>query len=279
MNEIEKYIRERAVFYGIDPNIAVRVAQSEGGLQDPTQQSNFSKGGRREPSFGPFQLLVGGEGTGFPTGLGNEFIDKYGVHPNDDWRLGVDFALATAAEDGWRKWYGAGKAGIGRWDGIRNAPGTTLNSNPIAAGSPAPPITTSRDVASYPVMPITPTPTTSAVASAPVTSETDGLKSALKSLADNADNTSPGQFLQQLAKILSPVENSSNDAEASNITPASALTASMNADQGRMQAAFQLISQLMAKQRERREVPGMSLNSGPMQGAFQLVSQLMANQR
>ena len=40
MNEVERYIRERAAYYGIDPDIAVRVAKAEGGLSNPQQQGN-----------------------------------------------------------------------------------------------------------------------------------------------------------------------------------------------------------------------------------------------
>lgn len=129
--DIEAYIRQSAAARGIDPDIAVRVAKAEGGLKDPTRQSLVRKNGVQEPSYGPFQLLVGGEGTGFPRGLGNAFVDKYGVHPSspDAWQKGVDFALDTVAQDGWRQWYGAKAVGVNRFDGVggkRVVPGTTL---------------------------------------------------------------------------------------------------------------------------------------------------------
>ncbi|MDT9702960.1 hypothetical protein, partial [Streptomyces sp. P17] len=61
----ENMITHYARMYGIDPSVALKVAKSEGGLGDHIQ-SNVKKNGRREPSYGPFQLLVGGGNTGFP---------------------------------------------------------------------------------------------------------------------------------------------------------------------------------------------------------------------
>lgn len=117
---IELYIRQAAAQRGIDPDIAVRVAKSEGGLSDPTRRADYVKGGYREPSYGPFQLLIGGAGTGFPTGMGNDALAS-GVDPRDpnQWQKGVDFALDGARRNGWGAWYGArdqgitGKMGIG----------------------------------------------------------------------------------------------------------------------------------------------------------------------
>ena len=121
--EMEAYIRESASARGIDPDVAVRVARSEG-LAPGVWQSNFSRGGVREPSFGPFQLLVGGEGTGYPTGLGNTFIEQTGLDPRDPttWKAQVDFALDQAAQGGWSPWYGAAKVGIGDREGIGQRP-------------------------------------------------------------------------------------------------------------------------------------------------------------
>ncbi len=111
--EIESYIRQAAIQRGIDPDIAVRVAQSEGGLVDPVRQSDVIKEGVREPSFGPFQLYMNG-------GLGNAFQAETGLHPSDPnaWRQGVDFALDSAKKDGWGAWYGAKNVGITGMDGI-----------------------------------------------------------------------------------------------------------------------------------------------------------------
>lgn len=123
MNEIEAYIRQSAAQHGIDPDVAVRVAMSEGGLHDPVRQSDYAKGGHREPSFGPFQLLIGGPGTGFGGGLGNRALAA-GIDPRDpkQWQKGVDYALAEAGKRGWGQWYGAAKAGIGNYAGIGEHP-------------------------------------------------------------------------------------------------------------------------------------------------------------
>ncbi len=115
MTPIEEYIRLRAPLYGIDPDIAVRVAESEGGLTDPVRQSDVVKNGRRERSYGPYQLYMDG-------GLGNRALAA-GIDPRkpEHWRSGVDFALSEAGNKGWGQWFGAAKVGIGEWDGIKGA--------------------------------------------------------------------------------------------------------------------------------------------------------------
>ncbi len=132
---MESYIRQSAAQRGIDPGVAVRVARSEG-LQRGTWQSNVIRKGIREPSYGPFQLLVGGEGTGFPEGVGNRFIDATGLDPADpvNWRQSIDFALDTAGKQGWGQWYGSKAAGISPLQGI----GTTTPAAPIASATEAP---------------------------------------------------------------------------------------------------------------------------------------------
>jgi hypothetical protein len=145
MLSIEQYIRQAAAARGIDPDVAVRVAKSEGGLKDPTRQSDVSKNGVREPSYGPFQLLVGGGNTGFPEGLGNQFIAQTGMHPSDPKAAyaGIDFALDNAAKSGWGQWYGAKAAGIKNNQGIGGAP------SGISPQAPAAPV--SGDVPANPV--------------------------------------------------------------------------------------------------------------------------------
>ena len=110
--EIEQYIRKSASERGIDPDIAVRVAKSEGGVDDPVRQSGVVKNGKRERSYGPFQLYLDG-------GLGNKALEA-GIDPRnpEQWREAVDFALDNAKTSGWGQWYGAKKVGIDDWDGI-----------------------------------------------------------------------------------------------------------------------------------------------------------------
>ena len=101
--ERAKYIREAAVRNGIDPEVALRVAQSEG----------FNKyTGDQGRSHGDWQLFTGG-------GLGNKALAE-GIDVRDPktWKEQTDFALREAARGGWGPWHGAAKAGIGDWQGI-----------------------------------------------------------------------------------------------------------------------------------------------------------------
>lgn len=118
LGDIASYISQAAAKRGIDPDTALRVAKSEGGLKSWNLQSTYMKNGVQEPSFGPFQLYKGG-------GLGNDFMRKTGLDPAlaANGPAGVDFALDHASKKGWGAWYGAGKAGIGNFDGIGANPG------------------------------------------------------------------------------------------------------------------------------------------------------------
>lgn len=118
LGDIASYISQAAAKRGIDPDIALRVAKSEGGLKSWNLQSTFMKNGVQEPSFGPFQLYKGG-------GLGNDFMRKTGLDPAlaANGPAGVDFALDHASKKGWGAWYGAGKAGIGNFEGIGSGAG------------------------------------------------------------------------------------------------------------------------------------------------------------
>jgi hypothetical protein len=112
---LEGYIREAAQKRGIDPEIAVKVARSEG-LAPGVWQSNVVKNGKRETSYGPYQLLVGG-------GLGDKFQKIYGKSPADPSTVQqqIDFALDEAAQGGWGPWYGAAKVGVGQRTGLERA--------------------------------------------------------------------------------------------------------------------------------------------------------------
>ncbi|UYT57500.1 hypothetical protein OHI65_13490 [Brucella sp. MAB-22] len=133
--EIEAYIRSAAAKRGINPDHAVRVAKSEGGLKGFVQ-SGVTKNGRREPSFGPFQLLVGGGNSGFPEGLGNRFEAETGLRASDPANMfkTIDYALDEASKKGWGQWYGAKAVGIGNWDGI----GRRAAVDPIQTGATPP---------------------------------------------------------------------------------------------------------------------------------------------
>jgi len=108
------YIRETAAKYGIDPEVALKVARSEG--LSTFQSSVTQKGGKREPSWGAFQLYTGG-------GLGNQFQKETGLDPSDpaNEKATIDYALKTAAKVGWGPWHGAKNTGIGEFEGIGGA--------------------------------------------------------------------------------------------------------------------------------------------------------------
>src|SRR6185369_11029754 len=88
---LEAYTRQAALARGIDPDIAVRVAMSEGGLDDPVRQSDVVYQGQREQSYGPFQLNVNG-------GLGSAALQR-GIDPRNPAHVyrAIDFALEDAA--------------------------------------------------------------------------------------------------------------------------------------------------------------------------------------
>lgn len=112
--DIEGYIRHAARLRGIDENIAVRVAKSEGGLRDPFRQGESMLKYGREESYGPFQLHMRNGGVGVRA-------LQAGIDPRTNWRGGVDYGLDEAAQKGWGQWFGAAKVGIGNRDGLAGA--------------------------------------------------------------------------------------------------------------------------------------------------------------
>lgn len=113
----ESYIREQATKRGLDPDIAVAVAKSEG------LGGRFA--GDHKSSFGDFQLHVGGIAPGRDSvaGLGDEFRRATGLDPRDpkNWKAMDSFALDYAAKHGWDAFHGAARHGIGTWTGIGHA--------------------------------------------------------------------------------------------------------------------------------------------------------------
>lgn len=109
------FIRQEAVKNGIDPDTAVKVAQSEG------LGTFLGDGGK---SGGAFQLYTGG-------GEGNNFQQTTGLDPLDpkNEKATISYALQRAAQTGWTPWHGAKKIGLGQWDGIMGAPGSQTASN------------------------------------------------------------------------------------------------------------------------------------------------------
>jgi len=263
MAGIEDYIRQAARARGIDPDIAVRVARAEGGLKDPTRQSLVMKGGVQEPSYGPFQLLIGGGNTGFPAGMGNDAL-RAGIDPRDpnQWQRGVDFALDNAAKGGWSPWYGAKAAGIGDRDGIGGR-GVTINSTPQMASIPAPgqlapPIMGGRNIEDRPVAGILDAPTATADATPDASPydvfKKDGLGAALEAAADNKK---VGKGFDALLSAFGGGSKRDPQAEAHATPIQSSLPALEAADATRMAQSQQLMQTILAA--KRKKVPGLSL--------------------
>jgi hypothetical protein len=99
--EEAKYIIAAAKARGIDPDVALRVAKSEGLAQ---------YAGDENSSFGPYQLHYGGVAGGgnSVSGLGDRFTAKTGLDARNPttWKQQVDFALDTATKEGWGAWHG-----------------------------------------------------------------------------------------------------------------------------------------------------------------------------
>lgn len=124
--ELEAWTRQEATRLGIDPDIAVRVAMSEGGLTDPVRQSDVVNArGERESSYGPFQLLVGG-------GLGDTALQR-GIDPRNPAhaKAAITFALEHASQDGWGNFHGAARVGVEPRTGI----GTPAPQHPTPPSS------------------------------------------------------------------------------------------------------------------------------------------------
>ena len=127
--ELVNYIRQAAELRKLDPDTVLRVVRSEGGLSDPFNRSKApppksqaSGLGNTEHSFGPFQLYISGNNKA----LGDRAL-KAGIDPRTNWKGGVDFALDEVSRVGWGQWYGAAKAGVGKWDGIRKGQSAPTN--------------------------------------------------------------------------------------------------------------------------------------------------------
>lgn len=124
----EAFIRAEAQKRGIDPNVAMKVAQSEG-FNQPV--------GDNGTSFGAFQLHVTPGGRG--NAVGDQFRRDTGLDPSDpkNEARSIMYALDNAKKNGWHDYHGAARVGVGDWGGIdRNAPnrgggagGTTMEFN------------------------------------------------------------------------------------------------------------------------------------------------------
>lgn len=99
-SEVESYIRTAAKKRGINPDVAVNVAKSEG---------LYSYVGDKGTSFGPYQLHYKNNIPGLSNGgLGDEFTKATGLHAKDrdTVKQQIDFALDAAIRQGWTPWHG-----------------------------------------------------------------------------------------------------------------------------------------------------------------------------
>ncbi len=122
--QVAAYIRHAFAAQGIDPSVALRIAQSEG-------LNRYM--GDHGTSFGAFQLHYGGSGIrGMNSGgLGDRFTAETGKDARDPttWREQIDFAAKTALREGWGAWHGRGPAGVGFRDGIGTYHGSVPNAD------------------------------------------------------------------------------------------------------------------------------------------------------
>jgi len=105
----EAFIRKTATDIGIDPDVAMRVARSEG-------FNSFL--GDQGTSGSAFQLHVTPGGRGHA--VGDEFRSLTGLNPLDpkNEHESIIFALEWAKRHGWGDFHGAANTGIGRYQGI-----------------------------------------------------------------------------------------------------------------------------------------------------------------
>lgn len=127
--DVQNYIIQAAKAKGVNPDEALKVYAAEGLAGDPTEnwQSKIVADGKREESYGPFQLNMG------PQGVGTIMLKETGLDPRDpkNWQAGVDYALGHAAKHGWRDWMGAQKIGLA--EASTPSEGTGLVVEPSAA--------------------------------------------------------------------------------------------------------------------------------------------------
>lgn len=122
----ETFIREQAMARGIDPDVAVRVAKSEG---FNAFNGDIDANGR-PTSFGAFQLHVTPGGRG--KAVGDQFKASTGLDPSDpaNEKAAIQFALDDARRNGWSAYHGAARVGIPDWGGINH---TTTNTSSSSA--------------------------------------------------------------------------------------------------------------------------------------------------
>ena len=115
---IAQYIVSKAREVGVNPHMALGIANGEG-LNDKTlSHPTFGNRDNRGYSFGPYQLYSGSSNPNViaPGGMAHSFMKATGQRPNaDNWQLQVDYALNHMKNKGVGAWYAVRNAG-----GVRN---------------------------------------------------------------------------------------------------------------------------------------------------------------
>lgn len=249
--DIRQYVIQESNRLGIDPNVALKVIDGEGGFRDPYQRglgrapkSQAPGLGATENSYGPLQLYISGTGAG----LGDRALAA-GIDPRKDWRRGVTFGLEEARKHGWGQWYGAKARGITGMMGINGAaPGP---DGPKGQEAYLPPLPT-RTITDHPIADVAPDAAPIVATAAPDDSILDKLKS-LNVGADGKDSP-----LDKLGGALKAPEAP----QPTPIIQTGALASSDTLDATRMAQAQQMMASLMAS--KRKKIPGLTL--GPSFG-------------
>src|SRR6185437_723576 len=124
----EAFIRAEAARRGIDPDLAMSVARSEG-FNNPV--------GDNGTSLGAFQLHVTPGGRG--KAVGDLFRERTGMDPADpkNEAAGIQFALDWAKQNGWHDFHGAANgAHLSNWAGIDRSGGTGSVTNHMEINGP-----------------------------------------------------------------------------------------------------------------------------------------------
>jgi len=240
MSPVEEFIRKAAIARGINPDIAVRVAMSEGGVVDPFRHSDVVNArGIREESYGPFQMLMTG-------GLGSEML-KSGHDPRKEWKAGVEYALDTAARKrSWGDFHGAANTGIANDAGFGEGTkpqGITLTSGKYGgSGAAAFPIPDSAASGVQPGISAPPVPGVPAAPAAPGTAAGAG---------------GMGKMFEALGSLAGAFGGKSvSDPSANQLSPSS-----IDINRPSAAAAAQMMAQLMEERRKRYKM-GTTLTSG-----------------
>ena len=123
-------IRQTAGKYGIDPDIAVRVARSEGGAERSGAPVRRGQERQARALLWPVPALHGRRSRQPGAGGGHR-----SAQPRAHRAELIDFALKEASQKGWGQWYGAKRVGIGNYQGIGRTGGDPNAATP--AFSPA----------------------------------------------------------------------------------------------------------------------------------------------